>query len=881
MTTERPDPEALLKRVTEEERHEKRGKLKIYLGAAPGVGKTYTMLQDAIAQQAHGLEVVVGVAESHQRQDIEALLAKLTILPRQTIDYHGKQLFEFDLDAALKCNPQLILIDEMAHTNAPELRHAKRWQDIQELLDRGIDVYTTLNVQHIESLNDAISQIIHAPVRETVPDSMLEIADTIELVDLPPEDLLKRLQEGKVYYPEQAALAKKNFFRKGNLIALRELALRMTAERVGAQVLLYRQGEGIQNIWPTKDKILVCVGAGDESRKLLRGACRIATHLKAEWLAVYVETPKLQSSETDRNRAIENLRFAEQLGATTHVLTGFDIVREIMRFAREQNVTVIMIWKQIRSRFRNLFFRNLSDEIVRNCGEIDVYIMTGDLEITKQKTASPKRPRIWRIYVIAIAVVAIATCINYLIYPHLRSANVIMIYLLGVVIVALFAETWPSILASILSVLAYDFFFVPPIGSFMVANVSYLFTLILMLFVTQIISHLIILARRQAQTAQYIEHKTAGLYTLSRQLAGSRGIDKLLTIGVRYIAKLFESDIFVLLPENNQLKPYPLDEAEHTLEEKEQLVAQWVYELGQPAGLGTNTLPSSHALYMPLIASRAVMGVLQVQPRTKRLFTPEQMHYLENCANQLAIAIEVDRLQEQTRKSEFQKETEQVRSTILQAVSHDLRTPLASLMKLANTQIEVATEINAKDIEKTAWGIYSKSEQLNRLINNLLQITHLESTAKPLQKQFVSIYDLMMRVLEISEKKLAKRPVNLIIEEKLPLIPLDPILIQEVLLNLIDNATKFTPPKSAIDIFVQQKKGHLLVCVNDHGPGIVVDEMDKLFEKFYRGRLLTSEHGLGLGLTVCQHIILAHGGQIWAENKKNGGASFCFTLPLV
>ncbi len=381
---ERPNPDRLLKRVKEEEYQQKGGKFKIYLGAAPGVGKTYMMLHDALAQRERGVDVVVGIAESHGREEIESLLKNFEVLPRQIIEYKGQKLSEFDLDAALKRNPQLILVDEMAHTNAPTSRHKKRWQDIKELIDREINVYTTLNVQHIESLSDDVSQIIHAPVTETIPDSMLERADIIELVDLPPEDLLKRLQEGKVYFPQRAELAQKHFFRKGNLTALRELALRTTAQRVGTQVLLYRQGEGIHYIWPTKEKILVCVGPGPESINLIRAACRAANNAKADWMAVYVDTARIPYTEEERNHAIQHLRLAEQLGARTRILTGYDIVNEILNFSHEENVTLIMIWKHIRPRWRNLFRRNLSDEIVRHSGEIDVYIMTGNIEKSKK-----------------------------------------------------------------------------------------------------------------------------------------------------------------------------------------------------------------------------------------------------------------------------------------------------------------------------------------------------------------------------------------------------------------------------------------------------------------------------------------------------------------
>lgn len=883
MKEQRPSPEKLLQRVQEEERKEQCGKLKIYLGAAPGVGKTYAMLEDALAKRAQELDVVIGVVESHGRKEIEVMLKNFEILPRQLVNYREKNLSEFDLDAALKRNPGLILIDEMAHTNVPGLRHAKRWQDIKEILDRGIDVCTTLNVQHIESLNDVVSQIIHAPIKETVPDSMLELADTIELVDLPPEDLLKRLQEGKVYFPEQASIAKDRFFRKGNLIALRELALRATAELVNVQVLLYRQGLGIQHVWPTKDKILVCIGPGIESTKLIRTARRLATSLQAEWIAVYVETPRLQSSEEERNNAIQNLRLAEQLGAQTRILTGFDLVKEVMSFAREQNVTQIVIWKHIRSRWRNLFSKNLADEVVRQSGEIDVHIVTGTIDDTKvQKTIVPYKQTIpWKIYGVVLGVVALATLIDFILFPYLHVGSLIMVYLLGVTIVALMGQIGPSIFASVISVLAYGFFFIPPYLSFDISDIENIFMLIVMLLVAQTISHLTLLSHRQAENARLAEQRTAALHTLSRQLASTRGFDKLLTIAVNYIADVFDSEVMALLPENGHLSIRAKSKTEKTLNAKEQGVAQWVYDLGQIAGLGTDTLPFSDAIYVPLLASQSNLGVIRVRPiQPERLFTPEQMHLLEACANQAALALEVDRLQDQTRKSELKTETNRAQNALLQSVSRDLRAPLVSVIGAASTLMEIGSELDARAVKKIGNTIYLESEQLSRLINNLLQMTYLEAEEIKLQKKYYSFGDVVALVINTSTKKLGKKPVHIRLPVDLPKIPFDQVLIQEVLINLIDNAIKFTSPESPIEISARIEKYKVVISIEDQGPGIVADEVNKLFEKFYRGRKLTAERGLGLGLAICRGIIKAHGGEIWAENREGGGAIFRFTLPL-
>lgn len=650
MSIQRPNPEKLLRQVEEEEQKSIRGKLKIYLGAAPGVGKTYKMLEDAIEERNKGIDVIIGVVESHGRQEIDEMIKNFEILPRRVIEYHGKPLYEFAIEEALKRNPGVILVDEMAHTNPDESRHKKRWQDIKELLDRGIDVYTTLNVQHIESLNDYASQIIHAPVKETVPDHMLEIADAIELVDLPPEELLIRLREGKIYIPEQAEIALGHFFQKGNLIALRELALRATAERVGEQVLVYRHAKGIRHIWPTKEKILVCVGHRDESLKLIRAARRMAAGLQADWIAVHVERPAVNLASNKRDVAIKNLRFAEELGAETHVLVGFNIVKEILNFAREKNVTQIMVWKHIRNRWRDFLMPSLADEMVRNSGEIDVYLMTGEKPQLATKESAPKRqPSIpWRTYWFAIGAIILITIINSFLYSFAEPNNLIMMYLLGVTLVSLYGQTGPSLLASVLSVLAYSFFFVPPFYSIAIYRFETFLTLIIMLTVAQVISQLSILIQRQTEAARLIEKQTSTLYTLSSQLATTRGISSLLDVGVTYLSLIFNSEVLALMPKNNRLIVSSSSNVKTTLNEKEMSIAKWVFDMGQIAGRGTDTLPFSEALYVPLLTlKKEVIGVLRIQPsQADTLVAPDQLRLLESCCTQIALALEVDRLSE-------------------------------------------------------------------------------------------------------------------------------------------------------------------------------------------------------------------------------------------
>lgn len=650
MNDSRPDPNALLQQVLKEEQQQQRGKLKIYLGAAPGVGKTHSMLHEALDEQTKGLDIVVGIVESHGRIEIEDILKNFVVLPKLTIDYHGKKLQEFDLDAALKRNPGLILMDEMAHTNVTGVRHKKRWQDIKELLDRGINVYTTLNVQHIESLNNDVSQIIHAPVQETVPDAMIEGANTIELVDLAPEDLLKRLADGKVYLPKQAQLAAEYYFRKGNLMALRELALRTLARRVNSQVLLYRQGQGIKHIWPIMEKILVCVGPGPESHKLIRSAKRIATSFQADWMAVYVDSPRTQLSKTQRNQAIKNLFFAEQLGAETHILMGYDLVKEILNFSREQNVTLIMMFKKIQKRWKNFFFRSLADEILRYSGEIDVYTITETVK-TSQKKTLPKPLTSWFPYLLSISIVAVTTLFNFFLYSLVPDANLIMVYLIGMVAIASLGRTEPAVSGIFLSLLSYDFFFVPPYYSLITTDADYIFNLVMMLVIALIICQLTLVTRRQSEIARLAEYQTSALYTLSRRLSRTRGIVRLLRTGINYISETFHSETIALLPKEGRLVIHARSKSHQGLDDKEYSIAQWVFELGQKAGLGTDTLSFSNAIFIPLLGARGTLGVLRVQPfKSDEWATPEKIQLLESCANQIALALEVDSLQEEHHK---------------------------------------------------------------------------------------------------------------------------------------------------------------------------------------------------------------------------------------
>lgn len=889
MNEKRPSPEMLLQKLKAEEKLENRGRLKIYLGAAPGVGKTYTMLEDALAKRREGVDIIAGVLESHGRVEIEEKLKNLEILPKQQVIYRDKKLEEFDIDGALKRHPSIILMDEMAHTNVPGVRHKKRWQDIKEILDKGIDVYTTLNVQHIESYSDIVSQIVHVTIKETVPDFMIDLADTIEVVDLPPKDLLRRLKEGKVYYPKQAEIAVGNFFRMGNLTALRELALRATAERVISEALLYRQGEGITSIWPLKEKILVCVGANEESIRLIRVAKRMATTMQAQLIAVYVDVPRVRLSEQKRNQGLQNLKFAERVGAETKVLYGFDIVKEIMSFARKQNVTLIMVYRQIRPRLKEIFSNSLVDQIIRASGEINVHVVTGSTAITKPKNSGitklsgkEKENLPWKSYIISLAIVLLATGLSFLLEPYLGKANLMLIYLLGIITISLFGRMDVSLLSIIMSVLLYDLFFIPPPLSTIFFNPGYLFTLVTMLLASYIISHLTILYQRQAESARIGEHYAAVMNVLAQQLVTTRGINQLLENAILYISDLFNSQVFAILPEGNHLVVRASVRTLENPNEKGMAVAQWVLDFGDMAGLGTETLPSADALYIPLKTSDNILGVLALKPiPPKTDFTQEDIRLLESCAGQIALALEVDRLAEESKKSEIQRSENQIRTAMLQAVSQDIHEPLMLAIKAAKKLKLSAEYFSQEEVIALSTEIDIELDFIKHFVNNILHIAYSDPRQLKLKKTDHSLVVLLEDVLLTMQSKLRDKPVFLHIDPDLPPFSFDKILLREVFINLIDNAIKFSPMDTPIDISASADKNRVIISVADRGEGILLEEAEKLFEKFYRGQSSGSEKGLGLGLAICRNIIRAHGGEIWAENRPGGGAIFRFYLPLI
>jgi len=893
---QRPDPDALLARVQEEDSRARRGRLKIFFGATAGVGKSYTMLETARRLRDDGVDVVVGYVELHGRPETEALLDGLEILPPLRLEHRGITLTEFDLDGALARHPQLLLVDELAHSNHPGARHPKRWHDIEELLNAGIDVYTTVNVQHIESLNDVVAQITGVQVRETVPDQVFAAADDVELVDLTPDELLERLAEGKVYASDKARQAAQGFFRKGNLIALRQLALRATADRVDAAMREYRDHHAISDTWATTDRVLVCVGPDPLSARLVRAARRMATAMHAQWLAVYVETPSLaRLPQSARDGILNTLKLAEQLGAETANLSGESVAGALLDFARQRNVSRIIVGKPTRSGWLARHKHSLVDELIDRSGAIDVYVITGEAG-----AESPTPPRIpmrnsrWPAYLKALAVVGIATLVCSQINDLFERTNVVMIYLLGTVIVAAKFGRGPSVLASVLSVALFDFLFVPPLFSFAVSDTQYVITFGVMLATALLISNLAAMGKRQASVARQRERRTAELYALSRELSRRRGLDELAKFLVRHVLASVDGEAAVLLPDADGKIQDPTHfcdrGAERTPSSVSRMpvpgndlgIAQWAYDHGSKAGLNTDTLASASAIYLPLNALKRCIGVLGLRPtEARQLAIPEQMHLVEALVNQAAVAMERVQLAQAAQTANVQVESERLRNTLLSAISHDFRTPLATIIGSASTlRDSMPGTLDATQRSTLLDTLLHEAERMNRLIGNLLDLSRLSEGTLQLRRDWVAIDELVGAVLARLRDLLATHPVTLHLDDGLPLLSGDEVMLEQLLSNLIENAARHTPADTAIEIAATTANGQLILRVRDHGPGFARGEEQRLFEKFHQAKPERAQSGFGLGLAICKAIAEAHGGTIGAHNANGGGAEFEVSLPL-
>ncbi|MBC3870705.1 sensor histidine kinase KdpD [Undibacterium oligocarboniphilum] len=889
MSVSRPDPDALLDKIQREDARQQRGHLKIFFGACAGVGKTYAMLSAAHAQREQGVDVVVGIVETHGRQDTMKMLTGLEVLPQKQVSYKDKTLTEFDLDAAVERHPQLILVDELAHSNVTGSRHAKRWQDVEELLIAGINVHTTVNVQHLETLNDVVGQITGIRVWETVPDKVFDMANEITLVDLPPDELLRRLKEGKVYFEQQAQRAAKNFFRKGNLIALRELALRRTADQVDVEMRDYRADQSIHQVWQAKERLLVCVGPDASATKLIRGAARLAASLRADWIAVYVETPALHQLSTERREMMRRaMQLASELGGETTSLAGENIPDLLLSYARSRNVSRLVIGRSRRPTWLRLFRRSLADELANRTTDMDVVMVGHDAE---QSTATENRgPASSHIaleenafkpsiaYLWTCAVCFSVTLASAGLLQFFDLANVVMLYLLGVVIVAIRFGRGPSILASFLSVASFDYFFVPPRFSFSVSDSQYLFTFMILLAVSLIISNLMSNLRFQARIAHYRERRADALYTMSKSLSGALMVEQIIEISVDHLAPVFQAHVAVLLPDSHEKIRQPLsgDPRPGQLTEMDTSVAQWVYEHHQPAGLGTNTLPSNAVLYLPLRAPMRTRGVLAIAPNEgSQLFQPEQQQLLETFAAQIALALERVHYVEVAQDALINMEAERLRNSLLSAISHDLRTPLTAIVGLASTLHE-KNDLSIDKRHELSLAIHDEALRMSGLVMNLLDMARLQSGKVNLNRQWQPLEEVVGSALRASAHALQGHQLMTQIPSDLPLLSFDAVLLERVLCNLLENAAKYG--KNKIDISAEHIAGQVYLHISDDGPGIPAGI--NIFEKFTRGDVEAASPGVGLGLAICENIMHAHGGNVTAENLPEGGARLTISLPV-
>lgn len=884
MPGNRPDPDQLLTRVNDEEARSQRGKLKIFFGASAGVGKTYAMLGAARQQVLAGVDVVLGVVETHGRMETEVMADGLEVLPLREVAYRDRVFREFDLDGALARQPALILIDELAHSNVVGSRHAKRWQDIDELQAAGIDVYTTVNVQHLESLNDVVSGITGIRVWETVPDRIFDAADEVVLVDLPPDELLQRLQAGKVYLPKQAERAIRNFFRKGNLIALRELALRRTADRVDDQMLQYRRERFVSPVWQTRDSLLACIGPGAGGERVVRTAARVATRLEAPWHAIYVETPALQRlSEKNRHRILHNLKLAEELGARTATLAGNEAVDVAIKYARDHNLAKVFVGRH-RVRSWHPWRRSFADRIGRCAPDLDVLQVAGvdsAREIapaSREEVAAAGRFGAWSGYVKAGVGCALAGGAAALLFPIVDLPNIVMVFLLAVVLVSMRYGRGPGVLASFVSVAIFDFFFVLPRFSLAVSDVQYLMTFVVMLAVGLITGQLAAGSKYQARVATRREQRVRSLYEMSRDLSAALMPEQIAEIGERFIvAELGAKAAFLLADDNDRLQAaLP---AVNGLPSVDMGIAQWAFDHGEAAGQGTDTLAGSPVLYLPLKAPMRLRGVLALEmPHPDRLLVPEQRRLLDTFASLIAIALERVHYVDVARSTTVQMESERLRNSVLSAISHDLRTPMSVLVGLAESLLLTEPPPSGEQAE-IARSLKEEALRVSGQVNNLLDMARLQAGRVALNRQWQPLDEVVVSALKILERAFSEHRVKVSLNENLPLLHIDSVLMERVIYNLLENAIKYTPPGSLIEIGATLGESVVEVSVEDNGPGLPEGKEETIFKKFERGQSEGATRGVGLGLAICRAIVEAHGGEIHAENRPQGGSRFTFSLP--
>lgn len=883
MNGERPDPDELLARVQAEAARARRGRLKIFFGASAGVGKTYAMLAGARIVQSQGRKVVIGIVETHGRAETVAMTQDLPRLPLLEVPHRDRVLQEFDPDAALAFAAQnpgaLVLVDELAHNNAPGSRHPKRWQDVEELLNAGLDVWTTVNVQHLESLNDIVSGITQIQVWETVPDRVFDRADEVVVVDLPPDELLQRLKQGKVYLPQQAETAAKNFFRKGNLLALRELALRRTADRVDDQMQSFRRESVPGAVWPNREALLACVGPDDQGEQIVRKCARMAAQQEVPWHAVHVETPLVDRlPEAKRTQVLRVLKLAQELGAVTATLSAPEPASALIRYAREQNLARLVMGRP-QHRWRWPWQPELMPTIEARARDLDVVLVargqSGTTRISGVTPGGSGTPAtLWQGYAAALAICGLTALLATPLIGVLELTNIIMLFLLASVGVGVRFGRGPALAAAFLGVALFDLFFVPPRFTFAVSDTQYLPTFGVMFVVALVIGQLTAGLKVQAKAATAREHRMRSLYEMARDLSTALMVEQVAEVGARFLRAEFQAGSGLLVADDDGELRAILG-ATTTVDMN---AARWAFDHGEPAGPGTDTLPSSPCLVLPLKATMRIRGALAVAPEAGKLLGPEQYRLLETCASLLANSLERIHYIDVAQRTTVQMESERLRNSLLAAISHDLRTPLASLVGLADT-LQLTRPLPAPEQQEIVQAIRNSALRMSALVNNLLDMARLESGAVQLNRQWQPLEEVVGSALATSMPILAGRPLKVTLAEDLPLLQFDAVLMERVFVNLLENIAKYTPAGTGIEIAARAVGTHVEIIVDDQGPGLPAGRHEAIFEKFERGHRETATAGVGLGLAICRAIMRVHGGTIRGETRPEGGARFIMRLP--
>ena len=869
MNDERPDPDALLASLKKAEAQARRGVLKIFFGMAPGVGKTYAMLEAAQKARAAGRDVVVAYLETHGRAETDALAAELPVVPRKPSVHRGMTLTDMDLDAVLARKPALALVDELAHTNAPGARHPKRYQDVLELIEAGIDVYSTMNVQHLESRAGTVQEITGATIHETVPDSVLDAAE-IEIVDLPPDELLKRLDEGKVYLPDRAGTAVRNFFRPGNLTALREMALRVAAEQIGQDVRDYMQSQQIAGPWKTGHRLMVAISPSPYSEQMVRWTRRLADSLECSWVAAYVESARVLG-EDEQTRLTKHLTLARQLGAEVRTTVDEDIVRGLLRIARTQNVTQIVVGKSGEN-FVSNFARggSLLKRLVRESGNIDLHI------IRAETAGRAPRPALWRWprespavqYGAALGGVIAITLLNLVLSRFIGAHSVGLVFLVGIVGMALRLGRGPVYLAATLSALIWNYFFLPPKFTFYIQNFDDLMMFGMYFVVAVAMGRLISRIRAKERMDRRREERASAMYMLTLELGDAASFAQIERVAIENIERFFTAGAAVLRPDATGQLAGPFSE-------KELAAAQWALDHATPTGRFTDTLPMTEAMYLPLQTTAAKLGVLRVNWRQTTIPTLEQRNLLDQFLRHIALVLDRQRLREAEAQARIVAESERLGRALLNSISHELRTPIAAIQSAAGG---LATATAAPTQQALAGEIQEAADRLNRIVGNLLDMTRLEAGHLKPRLDWCDVRDVINAALRRVEKKCAGREVTVSVPAGLPLARLDAVLMEQVLTNLLLNVALHTPAATPVQVTASVEEGAVHLSVSDRGPGLPPDALDRIFDKFYRAPSAPAG-GIGLGLSIVKGFVEVQGATIRAENRAGGGAQFTIALP--